>query len=57
MNKEEYTEALVWFNLATAAGFNMAAERSTAEKQMTKEQIAEATKLANERFEKYAKKN
>lgn len=50
-------EAHVWFNLATASGFNMEAERSTAEKQMTKEQIAEATKLANERFEKYAKKN
>ena len=50
-------EAHVWFNLATAAGFDMSEKRSTAEKQMTKEQIAEATKLANERFEKYAEKN
>jgi hypothetical protein len=28
-----------------------------AEKQMTPEQIAEATKLARERFEKFGKKN
>jgi TPR repeat protein len=50
-------EAHVWFNLATASGFDMSGERSTAEKQMTLEQIAEATKLARERFEKFGPKN
>jgi TPR repeat protein len=49
-------EAHVWFNLATAAGLDQSAERSTAEKQMTREQIAEATKLAKERFERYGNK-
>jgi hypothetical protein len=49
-------EAHVWFNLATAAGVDQSANRRTAEKQMTREQIAEATKLAKERFERYGNK-
>ena len=49
-------EAHVWFNLATAAGVDQSAHRRTAEKQMTREQIAEATTLAKERFERYGNK-
>ena len=43
--------------MAAASGQEQAKKNlEIVERQMTKEQIAEATKLARERFEKYGKK-
>jgi len=54
---KDAVEAHAWWNVAGARGDEQARKDLTIiEKQMTKEQIAEATKLARERFEKYGKK-
>ena len=49
-------QAHAWFNVASALGDETSKEfLSKAEKEMTKEQLAEATKLAREYFKKYGK--
>ena len=50
-------EAHAWLNIASAQGIEVAKKSlSKVEELMTKDQIAEATKLAREYFEKYGKK-
>jgi len=53
----DLVEAHAWFNIASAQG-NKTGKRnlSKIEKEMTEDQLAEATKLAREYFEKYGKK-
>ena len=51
---KDFVEAHAWWNLAGAGGVEDAREKISAiEKKMTREQIAEATKLARERLKKY----
>ena len=53
---KDAVEAHVWFNLAGAKGDESAKRMLTLiEKMMTKDQIAEAMKLARERFERLSK--
>jgi TPR repeat protein len=55
---KDTVEAHAWWNVASALGHERAKKGlGLIEKQMTREQIAEATKLAKERFEKFAPKN
>ena len=54
---KDMVEAHAWFNVASALGNDLAKiNLTTSEEQMTKDQIADATKLAREYFEKYGKK-
>ena len=56
--QKDLVEAHTLCNIASARGETLAkAILRDIEKCMSAAQIAEATKLANERFEKYAKKN
>ncbi len=55
---QDLAEAHAWWNIAGAFGDEEAKKAlRLIETQMTREQIAEATKLAKERFEKFAPKN
>jgi len=53
---KDMVEAHAWFNVGSAQGNeNARGLLPMAEEEMTKDQIAEATKLAREYFEKYGK--
>jgi len=53
---KDYVEAHAWFNIAAANGHERAKKaRTIAEAEMTRDQLAEAQKLARERFEMYKK--
>jgi TPR repeat protein len=55
---KDAVEAHAWWNVAAARGHELAKENlAVIEEEMTPEQIADATKLARERFEKFAPKN
>ena len=54
---KDVVEAHAWFNVASAQGFELAKTNLVKTKgKLTKDQIAEATKLAREYIEKYGKK-